>query len=253
MSGYPEMTPRYQVTALRMGRLHVDEALQSQMGSNGKQPGTPIWCAAVEGERHRLVIDTGVATIDWAEKYHSSCVQEADETIVAALAQIGWDPPSVQIIINTHLHYDHCGGNSLFPHARFFVSAREWDYAMSPIATQASIYDKAWLQGDLNYFSYQLTQDHFEVLPGIRLIMTPGHTPGHQSVLVNTDEGVLAVAGDAVRIVENVRPGLPPQILYNTVDALASIERIKRHADRLLAGHDPDIRKYQDRSFRMIR
>jgi N-acyl homoserine lactone hydrolase len=247
------MIPSYRVTALRMGRLHVAEAIRTQAVANGKQPGTPIWCAAVEGNGHRLVVDTGVAVTDWEGKYLSDCVREPDETIVAALARLGWETASVEIVINTHFHYDHCGGNCVFPHARFYVSAREWEYSASPVQTQAWIYDRGWLQGGLDYFSYQLTGDHFEVLPGIRLLMTPGHTPGHQSVLVNTDEGVVAIAGDAVKIVESIRPGVPPVILHNIVDSLASIERIQRHADRLLAGHDPDISKYQDHSFRPTR
>lgn len=244
------MISNYRVIALRMGRLHVDQALLDSAGDRAASLGTPIWCAAIEGNGHRLVVDTGVAAIQWPKKYVSSCIRERDETIDAALREIGWDVRSVGLVINTHLHYDHCGGNYLFPHARFFVSAREWDNAQSPIPTQASIYDQGWLQGNLNYFSYQLTQDHFEVLPGIRLIMTPGHTPGHQSVLVTTAEGIVAVAGDAVKIEENVRPGVPPQILHNTVDALASIQRIKSYADYFLAGHDPSVKKYQDHSFR---
>jgi N-acyl homoserine lactone hydrolase len=244
------MTPNYRVIALRMGRLHIDQATLDRAGAEGEKLGTPIWCAAIEGNGHRLVVDTGVASINWSGKYSTTCIQQRDETIDAALREIGWTVEEVDVIINTHLHYDHCGSNYLFPHAEFYVSAREWDYALTPIATQASIYDKAWLQGALGYFSYRLTQDHFEVLPGIRLIMTPGHTPGHQSVLVTTTEGVVAVAGDAVKIVENMLPGVPPNILHNTVDSLASIQRIKQYADRFLAGHDPEVRKYQDHGFR---
>ena len=244
------MTPSYRVIALRMGRLHIDQAALDRAGSGADKLGTPIWCAAVEGNGHRLVVDTGIATIDWTGRCVMPCVREKDESIDTALCELGWDVASVDIVVNTHLHYDHCGGNHLFPHARFFVSAREWDYAQAPIATQAIIYDQAWLQGGLNYFSYELTQDHFEILPGIRAILTPGHTPGQQSVLVNTNEGVVAIAGDAVKIAENVRPGIPPAIVHNTVDALASIQRIKNHADYFLTGHDPDVRKYQDHSFR---
>lgn len=244
------MIPNYRVIALRMGRLHIDQSTLDKAGDSGQKLGTPIWCAAIEGNGHRLIVDTGVAAINWLGKYASSCIQEKDETVDAALCEMGWDIQSVDIVINTHLHYDHCGGNYLFPHAKLFVSSREWDYSQSPIATQVPIYDQAWLQGNLNYFSYQLTQDHSEILPGIRLLMTPGHTPGHQSVLVTTNEGVVAIAGDAVKIAENVRPGVPPNILHNTVDSLASIQRIKYYADRFLAGHDPDVRKYQDHSFR---
>lgn len=67
--------------------------------------------------------------------------------------------------------------------------------------------------------------DHFEVLPGLRLTKTPGHSAGHQSVLVNTREGMLCIAGDALNLVENLTSGTPPGILFSTEEALRSGSR----------------------------
>ena len=243
------MIPRYRVTALRMGRLTPGRALLAGESGYVRETTSPIWGAAIDGNGHRIVVDTGIADRAWVENNVSPCSQELDETIEGALRHIGWDPRGVDIVVNTHLHYDHCGGNRKFPNARLYVSSGEWEFALTPTASQAAIYDKSWLHGGLNYVSYQFTEENQEILSGISVIMTPGHTPGHQSVLVNTDEGVLAIAGDAVQVVENVRPGKPPRMLQDPGQAVASIERIKMYADRFLAGHDNRIIKYQDRLF----
>ncbi len=243
------MIPTYRVIALCMGQLIVNKSSLTYRVGNGEPVAAPIWSAAIEGNGHRIVVDTGIADRAWVAEHVSPCTQEPDESIAGALAHIGWEPQSVDIVVNTHLHYDHCGGNRIFPSAALYVSAREWEHAATPIATQAGIYDRTWLAGNLSYFSYRLTTDHFDIVSGIRLLMTPGHTPGHQSVLVNTSEGILAVAGDAVKVSENLKPGIPPGILHDTAAALASIQRIRMYADRFLASHDSKIAKYQDRLF----
>jgi N-acyl homoserine lactone hydrolase len=243
------MTPQYRVTALRMGRLTPGRPSLVGESTYVRTAVSPIWSAAIEGNGHRIVVDTGMADRTWVEKYISPCSQEPDETIEGALLHIGWEPRTVDIVINTHLHYDHCGGNRALTGANFRVSAREWEFAQAPIESQSLIYDKAWLQGGLAQSSYRFTVDEEELLPGIRIIFTPGHTPGHQSVLVNTAEGIVAITGDAVRVAENVRPGLPPRILHDAAQAAVSVDRIKTLADRFLAGHDAGIVKYKDRLF----
>jgi glyoxylase-like metal-dependent hydrolase (beta-lactamase superfamily II) len=77
-----------------------------------------------------------------------------------------------------------------------FVSRAEWEFAADPSSAQAVLYDISWTGPDLTYMNYTLiSSDHYDVLPGVRIIETPGHTPGHQSVLVNTAEGILCVTG----------------------------------------------------------
>ena len=88
---------------------------------------------------------------------------------------------------------------------RFYVSADEWgSMRLRQVRHPASLYNRAWLAGELSSFSYSLVaHDYYDVLPGLRLIKTAGHTPGHQSVLVNTAEGVLCVTGDIVNSLES--------------------------------------------------
>ena len=98
-------------------------------------------------------------------------------------------PRDVACVINTHLHYDHCGGNRLFPGVPIHVQARELADARSldhPYTV------REWV--DFDGATYVEHEGEVELLPGIRLLPTPGHTDGHQSVLVETGGRPVVVA-----------------------------------------------------------
>jgi len=99
-------------------------------------------------------------------------------------------PRDVACVVNTHLHYDHCGGNRLFPGVPIHVQARE-------LADARSLDDytiREWV--DFDGATYVEHEGEVEVLPGIRLLPAPGHTDGHQVVVVETDAGTHVLGGD---------------------------------------------------------
>jgi glyoxylase-like metal-dependent hydrolase (beta-lactamase superfamily II) len=107
------------------------------------------------------------------------------------LADAGVDRAEITAVANCHLHADHSGQNALFPGVPIFVQPAEWDAAHEPDYT---ILD--WIEfPDARYV--QVAGDH-EVAPGIRIFATPGHSPGHQSLVVDAPEGPLLLAGQAV-------------------------------------------------------
>jgi N-acyl homoserine lactone hydrolase len=95
----------------------------------------------------------------------------------------------VAVVINTHLHFDHCGGNRLFAGTPIHVQARELADARSQ-----SSYVAEWV--DFDGARYVEHEGEAEVLPGIRLLPTPGHTEGHEAVLVDTGDGLVVIGGD---------------------------------------------------------
>ena len=137
-----------------------------------------------------ILVDTGIAEhIPPADLVELRFVRTP---IGVALAGIGVRPDEVEIVINCHLHADHAGGNVHFPHARLLVqpaelaAAREPDYSVpEDLNLDAGRYDER--EGD------------YEVMPGIRVLSTPGHSPGHQSVIIETDAGRLLLAGQCYR------------------------------------------------------
>ena len=85
----------------------------------------------------------------------------------------------VDIVINTHLHYDHAENNLALPQAQFFVSRAEWEWASDPSSAQAWAYDIDWTNDEVTFMNYTFVgHDHYDVMPGLRIVETPGHTPG---------------------------------------------------------------------------
>jgi N-acyl homoserine lactone hydrolase len=245
--------PQYTVTAVNMGYMRVDHSEMVYGRGFGNPLDIPTWVAAIEGGGARILVDTGIADPAWVEREMVPCWQGPDETFDAALSEIAWRAQDIDIVINTHLHHDHCANNSRVPGARFYVTADEWECAASPVATQKVLYNKAWLAGELSSFSYTLVgNDYYDVLPGLRLIKTVGHTPGHQSVLVNTAEGVLCVTGDIVNSLESFAAPTPCGINTSVTEALASLEKIRTNAARVLMSHDTTLTKFQSSGFPRI-
>jgi N-acyl homoserine lactone hydrolase len=96
----------------------------------------------------------------------------------------------VAVVINTHLHFDHCGGNRLFRGVPIHVQARE----LADARTDPDWTIREWV--DFDDATYVEHDGDVELLPGVRLLTTPGHTPGHQSVVVDTEDGPVVIGGD---------------------------------------------------------
>jgi N-acyl homoserine lactone hydrolase len=98
-------------------------------------------------------------------------------------------PRDAVCVINTHLHFDHCGGNRLFAGTPIHVQRTELEAARTPGYTIPE-----WVEFD--GATYVEHDGEAEIAPGVRVLPTPGHAPGHQAVLVDTDDGLVIVGGD---------------------------------------------------------
>jgi N-acyl homoserine lactone hydrolase len=106
------------------------------------------------------------------------------------LSEQDFDLAGIDMVVNTHLHFDHCGGNRLFAGRPIYVQRRELEDAR----TQDDYTIREWV--DAPGVSYVPVDGELELLPGIRLLPAPGHTPGTQVVVVESGEHPVVIAGD---------------------------------------------------------
>ena len=186
----------------------------------------------------RILVDTGacgrVATAEFYKRYS----QTPEQTLETQLTRFNTSPDEIGIVINTHLHLDHCSGNVLFKRARFFVQKREMEYARNPVPIHKWAYHV-----DLSGITFELLDGDAEVAPGVQVILNPGHTPGSQAVLVQTTQGLYILAGDNIPFFENMRvpenePFWPNAFYVDLREYYESLNRIKRLGGIILPGHD---------------
>lgn len=155
-------------------------------------------CLLVQHEDYTLLVDTGVGDKE-GDEFADQFALEREENLFDALASADLRPEDITHVVNTHLHFDHCGGNTRldqggeavpsFPRARYAVQRGEWDEAVAPHErSRASYLGRNFLPLG-NTGRLDLVAGEIEYLPGITLIPTPGHTAHHQSLLIDLGEG----------------------------------------------------------------
>jgi N-acyl homoserine lactone hydrolase len=185
-----------------------------------------------------ILVDTGIAEhIPPADARELKFVRTP---IGEALVTIGTRPEDIDLVLNCHLHADHAGGNGAVPRARIMVQPAELAAAHEP---DYSVPEDLELDGG----RYEERDGDYDLLPGVRVLSTPGHSPGHQSFLLETDAGRLLLAGQcyrdasgfarAVTALELARAG--HQDVPETPDWLPRV--LELAPDRVAFGHDRAI------------
>jgi N-acyl homoserine lactone hydrolase len=144
----------------------------------------PVYVHVIDHPVARVLVDTGMTEL------HAAVVAAFDPRLYP-LSMQDFDIAGIDIIVNTHLHADHCGGNHLFAGKPIYVQRRELDDARS----QAAYSIREWV--DAPGLRYVPVDGDLDLVPGIRLLPAPGHTPGTQVVVVETGGRPAVICGDA--------------------------------------------------------
>jgi N-acyl homoserine lactone hydrolase len=158
------------------------------------------------------------------------------DDVVNRLAEAGLTPADIDYVINTHLHFDHAGNNFLFTNATIFVQREQREFADG----HPSFPNQYW---NLPELTYRLVDGQEEVLPGVTVLPTPGHVPGHQSVVLQLPEtGTVILSGDAVHIaksyeLDNWDGHMDPDAARKSAAMLKQMAE-EQHAQYIL-GHEP--------------
>jgi N-acyl homoserine lactone hydrolase len=143
-----------------------------------------------------ILVDTGVG-------WPTELVKEwkvVNRHAADALEEHDLSPADVHLVINTHLHFDHCGQNAVFKHAPFYIQRTELDRARGENDITNQWFDFAGAR-------FELLDGDAEIAEGVRVVATPGHTSGHQSVVIDTREGGALMIGDAAYTADIYRAG----------------------------------------------
>jgi len=193
----------------------------------------------------RELIDDNTATGRWgpvADVFVPTINKGQD--IVSQLNKLGFSPNDIAIVINSHLHLDHAGDNEHFPKAKFIVQRDEIRAAYWPEIFQRAAYFRSDFDHPLNYTEIDGEYDVFG--DGIiKCIPSPGHTQGHQSLLVTlSNSGQILLPADAIYTRENMDLPVLPGIVWDPTLAMKSILKMRDMEEKgvmILFGHDPEL------------
>jgi glyoxylase-like metal-dependent hydrolase (beta-lactamase superfamily II) len=211
-------------------------------------------CLLVEVGARRILVETGNGD-KFPGKLKEIYGIDHDRAIGDALHEVGLEPAAIDTVVMTHLHFDHSGGTTrknaagalepVFPRARHVVQAREWHDATHPHErNRASYLAENVLPLEAAHL-VDIVDGEVEIAPGVRVLPTPGHTPGHQSVLIGAPDGPKALfLGDVAPTAVHTRL---PWVMGYDLDPVRTMESKRALFQRaleedwlLLWGHDRD-------------
>ena len=195
----------------------------------GKYQGTKYKAALkpllIRTEKENILVDTGIGTLPPKyEKFHD-VIRAKDEQLRLSLKKAGLEPGDITLVVNTHLHFDHCGNNILFPNAKFLEQTDEIRYAYFPDRFMRVSYLRDFFDIEGEFIPLH---GKYTIEDGAEIVPTPGHTIGHQSVVVKWKGHNLVYAGDAAPLPENIEKRNITGMIYNATQGLESIDLLRR-------------------------
>ncbi len=217
-------------------------------GPAGKKKWQPVYCYYVDTGEYKILVDTGLCDEERATKYHHKCEKRGCLQVHEYLKQnLGVDPDEIDAIVFTHLHWDHVQNMKEFKNARYIAPKAEIEMAYNPLPLYYRTYESPVLGIEPAYTgcAFEMIDKETEVLPGITMFPTPGHSVGHMGVTVATTGGDIVICGDAIFEARNLEPNVEEKWRYwvparfvNSYEGWKSVEEIDKRADYVLPCHD---------------
>jgi glyoxylase-like metal-dependent hydrolase (beta-lactamase superfamily II) len=244
MSELPE-PGRWSVLALRYAarpvtRSHIFYRYAEYGEPDGPQEMTYyLWL--LRNREQTILVDTGYSARGGARRNRGHIVAPLD-----ALAGVGLAPGDVDLVVNTHLHYDHTGHLDAFGDVPLLVGATELDAWSAPYARRARFavdIEPDEIAGVLARDDLVVMGAEHDVAPGIRALEVGGHSPGQMILVVEGEQAPVVLASDAVHFYEEVDRDYACGVLvdlervYRAYDTIRTL--LEQRDARLLAGHDP--------------
>ena len=228
---------------------HLEAAFDRLLPGASGTVSLPIPAYVVEHRHGLLLFDTGLHRdlVHSADRIGSSAAMFTarvtdEETLGPRLEAAGFDPSAVGLLANSHLHFDHVGGNVELANARLLIQEAEWRAGHHPKLIEHDVYNPA--DFDLGHDVEQLDGEHDVFGDGsVVLVPTPGHTAGHQSLRVLTDGGPVLLTADACYFRRSLDELAVPAFGFDLDQQRETLRRIgamEAAGATLVFGHDPD-------------
>lgn len=220
------------------------ESMEFSDGSTGPgvKSSVPIWY--IDGAEQKVLVDTSFdnceSVMNVLKKYGVNQIfkRKTEWNIVNALKKVNVTPEEIDIVIHTHLHFDHFGNDELFKNASFIVQRDEIPLALAP-----SPYGMWYYREFSSHFKKVLDrveaiEGDVRITKGIEVWKLGGHTPGSMAIIIDTDTGRVALAGDIALTYKNLQFKWPGGFFCNLDQVIQAYNRLLKEADIVVPGHD---------------
>jgi glyoxylase-like metal-dependent hydrolase (beta-lactamase superfamily II) len=235
---------------LNLGEVEADFSFIAWGTKQGVRVWIPTTVWLITGAEKPILVDASFRDADaFTAASGVPARRSPEQTLTAQLARHNLTPADIGYLVHTHLHHDHTGLDDQLPAARILVQRAELQYAAAPLFP-FPFYDRVdipKLVGPL-WNRIEILDGEGELFPGIRTVLTGGHTPAHQMLYVDLPSGTAIITGDAAYVADiNVTQQVPMGYFVNLADVMAGLRRIARDGTHILPMHDAAVyERYAD-------
>ena len=232
---------KHRIRPLVIIEQEVPKPAMTYLSGFGEMTTTNVYIWYIEGPKENIIVDTGgkAETISMLG-FPAKDAQSPEN----ALGKLGLKCEDIDIVVSTHLMFDHFEYAGKFKNARFVVQKDELDYACNPHPFMQYFYLP--IQELLDKVNFEIVEGDREIVEGVKVLLTPGHSPGSQSVAIETEKGIALITGFCCinqNFIEGVWPVTPPGIHVNATQAYDSMLKVKEIADIIIPLHEPTFAK----------
>lgn len=227
----------YTIHPMMVGARETDQGIMTYLRGYGHNIWMGIYAFLIKGAEENILVDTGLEQFMVPDHIRTEFGVEVLE-FEEALARHGLTPESIDILIHTHLHNDHCENDYKCTNARIIVQKAEYEFFLNPHPIEYRM-----IPDLLEGLDIELVEGDLRLMDGIDLYLTPGHTPGGQSIAVRTEKGVAVIPGFCCnsKNFPSSGPAVTPGVHTDAIAAFASAQKVREMADILIPLHDMSL------------
>lgn len=214
--GHPVLSVRWPISS--MPKDTVNEVYGGNVFSLGSTN-----TVLIRDEGMNIILDPGILQLG---RYGS---------LKKRLEEFNLTPDDIDLVINSHCHYDHVEANYMFRGKPLIIHEKELEYT-------DKLYWREWREAFLGIMDTKSVKGDHKITENVRVIETVGHTPGSITTLVETDDGLVALVGDAVIVKEDLLELRPPSVVTKNIEAEVAVNSLKKirslNPVLVVPGHD---------------